>query len=64
VVPAGAANAAPAFGQYKPGASGEGFEPWALQVLEVADGRIVDITFFLDTESVFPLFDLPLRFEG
>jgi hypothetical protein len=29
-------------------------------VLEVAGGRIVELTFFLDTERVFPLFDLPL----
>jgi RNA polymerase sigma-70 factor (ECF subfamily) len=61
VVPTVAANGAPAFGQYKPSASGEGYEPWALQVLEVEDGRIVEFTFFLDTERVFPLFGLPLQ---
>ena len=64
VVPATAANGAPAFGQYKPSDSGGGFEPWALQVLEVADGRIVEFTFFLDTDTVFPLFGLPPRLEG
>jgi RNA polymerase sigma-70 factor, ECF subfamily len=59
VLPAVAANGSPAFGQYKPSASSNGYEPWALQVLEVADGRIVELTFFLDTERLFPLFGLP-----
>jgi RNA polymerase sigma-70 factor (ECF subfamily) len=59
VVPAPAANGSPAFGQYKPSATGAGYEPWALQVLEVEDDRIVGLTFFLDTERVFPLFGLP-----
>ncbi len=35
VVPTLAANGAPAFGQYKPNDAGDGYEPWALQVLEV-----------------------------
>jgi RNA polymerase sigma-70 factor (ECF subfamily) len=60
VIPTLAANGAPAFGQYKPSATGDGFEPWALQVLEVSDGRIVELTFFLDTARLFPLFGLPL----
>jgi RNA polymerase sigma-70 factor (ECF subfamily) len=53
-----AANGAPAFGQYKPSADGDGYEPWALQVLEISDGRIVELTFFLDAERFFPLFGL------
>jgi RNA polymerase sigma-70 factor (ECF subfamily) len=61
VIPTTAANGAPAFGQYKPSATGDGYEAWALQVLEVADGRIVEFTFFLDTERLFPLFGLPDR---
>jgi RNA polymerase sigma-70 factor, ECF subfamily len=64
VIPATAANGAPAFGQYKPSGTGEGYEPWALQVLEVSDGRIVELTFFLDTETVFPIFGLPPRLES
>jgi RNA polymerase sigma-70 factor (ECF subfamily) len=64
VIPTVAANGAPAFGQYKPSASGSGYDPWALQVLEIADGRIVELTFFLDTERVFPLFGLPARLES
>jgi RNA polymerase sigma-70 factor, ECF subfamily len=64
VIPTVSANGAPAFGQYKPSASGNGYEPWALQVLEIADGRIVELTFFLDTERVFPLFGLPPRLDA
>jgi RNA polymerase sigma-70 factor (ECF subfamily) len=64
VIPTVAANGSPAFGQYKPSESGSGFEPWALQVLEVEDGRIVELTFFLDTDRVFPLFGLPPHLEA
>ena len=57
------ANGQPAFGQYRPSPDG-GFEPWALQVVEITDGRITDMMFFLDTERVFPLFGLPLHLDG
>jgi RNA polymerase sigma-70 factor, ECF subfamily len=57
------ANGSPAFGQYKPGGPGGSYEPWALHVLEVSDGRISGITFFLDTARFFPLFGLPPRLE-
>jgi RNA polymerase sigma-70 factor, ECF subfamily len=57
------ANGMPAFGQYKPSDDG-GLEPWSLQVLEISGGRIVGISFFLDTDRLFPLFGLPSRFEG
>ncbi len=58
------ANGLPAFGQYKPAGRGGGYEPWSLQVVEVSRGRIAGLTFFLDTETLFPLFGLPLRLEG
>jgi RNA polymerase sigma-70 factor (ECF subfamily) len=64
VIPTAAANGAPAFGQYKPSETGSGYEPWALQVLEIADGRIVELTFFLGTATLFPLFGLPPRLEA
>jgi RNA polymerase sigma-70 factor, ECF subfamily len=64
VIPTMSANGSPAFGQYKPSESGEGYEPWALQVIEVSNGRIVELTFFLDTERLFPLFGLPLEFAS
>jgi RNA polymerase sigma-70 factor (ECF subfamily) len=57
------ANGRPAFGQYKPAPDG-GFEPWSLQVLDVSDGRISGITFFLDTARFFPMFGLPERLDG
>jgi RNA polymerase sigma-70 factor (ECF subfamily) len=63
VVPTISANGSPAFGQYKP-AEGGGYEPWALQVLEIHDGRIGEFSFFLDTETLFPLFGLPLRLDA
>ena len=63
VVPTVAANGTPAFGQYKPSESGEGFEPWALQVIEVGEGGIARMEFFLDTETLFPLFGLPLHLD-
>jgi RNA polymerase sigma-70 factor (ECF subfamily) len=63
VVPTMAANGSPAYGQYKPDPAG-GHEPWALQVLEVSAGTIVEFTFFLDTETLFPLFGLPAHLDG
>ena len=63
VIPTVSANGSPAFGQYKPSPSGSGYEPWALQVLEIADSEIVEFTFFLDTDRLFPLFGLPDRLE-
>jgi RNA polymerase sigma-70 factor (ECF subfamily) len=54
------ANGAPAFGQYKPSGPGGELEPWSLQVLEMSEGRITGICFFLDVANVFPLFGLPL----
>jgi RNA polymerase sigma-70 factor, ECF subfamily len=56
------ANGLPAFGQYKPDPAG-GLEPWSLQVLELSHGRITGISFFLDTERLFPLFGLPDRLD-
>jgi RNA polymerase sigma-70 factor, ECF subfamily len=64
VIPVKNANGSPAFGQYKPSATGDGYEPWALQVLELSAARIVEFTFFLDTERLFPLFGLPARLES
>jgi len=63
VIPTVSANGSPAFGQYKPSPQG-GHEPWALQVLELEGGRIVELTFFLDTARLFPLFGLPLQLDS
>lgn len=53
------ANGVTAFAQYKPGQ--EGRVPWAVHVLEIKRGRIVEHNSFLDTARIFPLFGLPLR---
>jgi RNA polymerase sigma-70 factor, ECF subfamily len=64
MVPTVSANGSPAYGQYKPSPTGEGYDPWALQVIEMSEGRIAEFTFFLDTETLFPLFGLPDRLEA
>jgi RNA polymerase sigma-70 factor (ECF subfamily) len=65
VLPAPQANGTVAFGQYKPSEIGSGYDPWALQVLEFDEaGAIAELTFFLDTDRVFPLFGLPPRLES
>jgi RNA polymerase sigma-70 factor (ECF subfamily) len=64
VIPTKSANGSPAFGQYKPSETGQGYDPWALQVLELKDGRIDEFTFFLGTDTLFPLFGLPARLEA
>src|SRR5919201_1633229 len=61
VIPVTTANGSPAFGQYKPSERGDGYDPWALQVLEISGGKVVEFTFFLGTETLFPLFGLPPR---
>ena len=64
VLPTVAANGSPAFGQYKPSETGSGYDPWALQVLELRDGKVGELTFFLATDTLFPLFGLPPRLEA
>ncbi|MFH8367833.1 sigma-70 family RNA polymerase sigma factor [Streptomyces sp. NPDC018031] len=58
------ANGTPAFAQYRPSASGSGYDAWALQVIEVSEGRISGLNSFLDTERLFPLFGLPMSLDG
>ena len=55
------ANGVRAWAQYKPDPEHGGFAPWALLVHEVTDGKISRMTFFLDTEQLFPLFGLQDR---
>jgi RNA polymerase sigma-70 factor (ECF subfamily) len=62
VIPVESANG-PTFAQYKPSPNG-GYDPWAIQVIEISDGRISDLTFFLDTAKLFPLFGLPLHLDA
>jgi RNA polymerase sigma-70 factor, ECF subfamily len=58
------ASGTPAFAQYRASGPRGEHEPWALQVIETSGGRIIGLNAFLDTESLFPLFDLPLRLDG
>jgi RNA polymerase sigma-70 factor (ECF subfamily) len=57
-----AANGQAAFGSYRPSPDG-GWAPWAVQVIDVAGGRIVGHHSFLDTE-LFAVFGLPARLDG
>jgi len=54
-----AACASPAFGQYRRGGPGGGYQPWAVIVLELSGEHIAGWNSFLDTETLFPLFGLP-----
>ncbi|MFE9216847.1 sigma-70 family RNA polymerase sigma factor [Streptomyces lavendulae] len=58
------ANGSPAFGQYRRRADGTGFDPWALQVVEVSGDAVTDISVFRDTERLFPLFGLPPHLDA
>jgi RNA polymerase sigma-70 factor (ECF subfamily) len=64
LVPVEPANGQVAFGQYKPRDDGDGWDPWALQVMELDEDGIAEITFFLDTERLFPLFGLPPHLDA
>ncbi|GAB3414441.1 hypothetical protein GCM10027569_34790 [Flindersiella endophytica] len=58
------ANGSPAFGQYRPSETGQGYDPWALHVLEIRDGRISGLNAFRATDRLFPLFGLPARLDA
>jgi RNA polymerase sigma-70 factor (ECF subfamily) len=60
LVPVEACGGAPAFAQYRQG----GENPWALIVLEVGEDRITSMTSYLDVETLFPRFGLPMRLAG
>jgi RNA polymerase sigma-70 factor (ECF subfamily) len=55
-----AASGSPAFAQYRQG----GKQPWAIVVLTMSGERISDMTYFLDTERLFPLFGMPAQLAG
>jgi RNA polymerase sigma-70 factor (ECF subfamily) len=54
-----ACGGSPSFGQYRPDPATGGFKPWALIVLELEGEKIAAMNSFLDTEALFPLFELP-----
>jgi RNA polymerase sigma-70 factor (ECF subfamily) len=64
VLSAGTANGTVAFAQYKPSETGSGYDPWALQVLELEGNHIKELTFFLEPERLLQLFGLPPRLDS
>jgi RNA polymerase sigma-70 factor (ECF subfamily) len=64
LIPVHAGNGSMAWGQYKPSESGSGYDPWSLHVVELGAGGVAELTYFLDTERLFPLFGLPPRLDG
>jgi RNA polymerase sigma-70 factor, ECF subfamily len=59
LVPVEACGGMPAFAQYRQG----GAQPWALIVLELGDDRITSMTSFLDVETLFPRFGVPMKLK-
>jgi RNA polymerase sigma-70 factor (ECF subfamily) len=57
------ANGLPAFAQYRRGEAEGTYQAWALIVLELGDDGIAAWNSFLDVETVFPLFGMPLRMD-
>jgi RNA polymerase sigma-70 factor (ECF subfamily) len=54
------ASASPAFAQYRRGETEGTHQAWAIIVLEIEGGRITGWNSFLDVETLFPMFGLPL----
>ena len=57
LVPVEACGGTPAFAQYRQG----GAEPWVLILLELDGDRITSMTSYLDVQTLFPRFGLPMR---
>jgi RNA polymerase sigma-70 factor (ECF subfamily) len=60
LVPVEACGGTPAFAQYRR----MGEWPWALVMLDVQDDRITSLTSYLDVDTLFPRFGLPMRWES
>jgi RNA polymerase sigma-70 factor (ECF subfamily) len=56
-------NGTAGFGSYKPAGPGR-WEPWAVQVIEVAGGRIVGHNNFVYGAELFEQLGLPAVLEG
>ena len=56
LIPVEACGGTPAFAQYRQG----GAQPWALIMLELDRDRITSVTSYLDVETLFPRFGLPM----
>jgi RNA polymerase sigma-70 factor (ECF subfamily) len=60
LVPVAASGGMPAFAQYRDG----GATPWALILLELDGARITSMTSYLDVETLFPRFGLPMQWAA
>ena len=60
LVPVQASGGAPAFAQYRDG----GATPWAILMLELDGNQIMGMTSYLDVETLFPRFGLPMRWAA
>jgi len=60
LVPVKASGGTPAFAQYRDG----GATPWGIIMLELAGDRITGMTTYLDVETLFPRFGLPMLLVG
>jgi RNA polymerase sigma-70 factor (ECF subfamily) len=56
LTPVAACGGTPAFAQYHD----QGAKPFAIVLLELQGERISSLTYFLDTQTLFPRFGLPL----
>lgn len=57
LVPISACGGTPAFAQYRDG----GATPWAVIMLDLRGGLIAGVTSYLDVDTLFPRFGLPMR---
>jgi RNA polymerase sigma-70 factor, ECF subfamily len=60
LVQVNASGGTPAFAQYRDG----GATPWALILLEIDERHITGMTSYLDVETLFPRFGLPMRLDA
>jgi RNA polymerase sigma-70 factor (ECF subfamily) len=60
LVPVQACGGTPAFAQYREG----GAQPWAILMLELDGDRITSMTSYLDVETLFPRFGMPMRLSA
>jgi RNA polymerase sigma-70 factor (ECF subfamily) len=60
LVPVAACGGTPAFAQYRNG----GATPWAVIMLELREDRIASMTSYLDVETLFPRFGLPMQWTA
>ena len=60
LVQVNASGGTPAFAQYRD----VGATPWALILLEIDDRRITGMTSYLDVDTLFPRFGLPMRLDA